>query len=169
MVKSTTTPKTTIRTNKENERPGHTRWNALHQEVTSTKKKAKQMQRSIKELRKENRMYRNRNAALEDVVSTRIDRTVTRRATSVMAARPCRPLTSTPRLPLHAQIATPTRSSSEVNMPDAPRKPADGPKLDELRQGTKLNFDGVEWTAEEQDAFAAWLEELDPDAELFVD
>ena len=65
-------------------------------------------------------------------------------------------------------MATPTRSSREVNMPDAPRRPAGGPELDELRQPTKLNFEGFEdytWTDEELDA---WLKDMDPDVQIFL-
>ena len=53
-------------------------------------------------------------------------------------------------------------------MPDAPRRPAGGPELDELRQPTKLNFEGFEdytWTDEELDA---WLKDMDPDVQIFL-
>ena len=41
--------------------------------------------------------------------------------------------------------------------------------LDEWRQPTKLNFeDGEMWTAEELVAFDAWLKDMDPDVEIFV-
>ena len=52
-------------------------------------------------------------------------------------------------------------------MPGAPRKPAGGPELDELRQATKLKFEDDTWTAEDLHAFDAWLKELDTDVQIF--